>query len=76
MATGMTCELGKALSESERSELRAAVERVGEARAHEESGLSRHAIARCVGGMRVQPGTSALARAWLRSQRPAEVRAS
>lgn len=70
----MTPHLGQPLTEQERHELRAALERVGEERAHEESGVSRHSLVRCVSGLRVQPGTTVLVRAWLVGQRPEELR--
>ena len=65
----MASELGQPLSDCERLELRRAVEADGEQRLQRETGVSRNSLVRCLSGLRVQPGTAALVRSWLREHR-------
>lgn len=45
---------------SSRDQLRAMVDRVGEASTRRETGLSRHALDRCLAGLPIRRGTAAL----------------
>jgi hypothetical protein len=59
---------GEKLTDTESSEIRALIERIGERQACAYLGVSAHTIARAVGAMHVQRGTIALLR-----QRLAEI---
>lgn len=74
--TGMSSQIGEALSDVERANLREAIERVGERHAEQASGVCRNTLVRAVSGLRVQRGSRALIRAWLSSQAEAVAHAS